>query len=75
MRQLTLATVSFDKHRKQTRRAAFPVEMDRVVPWRGLSAEIEPVLPEARQRPSADRPGTHAAATFPAALVQSVCGG
>ena len=27
MRQLTLATVSFDKHRKLTRRAAFLAEM------------------------------------------------
>ena len=46
MRQLTLATVSFDKHRKQTRRAAFLAEMDRVVPWRGLCAEIEPFYPK-----------------------------
>ena len=46
MRQLTLATVSFDKHRKQTRRAAFLSEMDRVVPWRALCAEIEPFYPK-----------------------------
>lgn len=46
MRQLTLATVSFDKHHKQTRRAVFLAEMDRVVPWRALCAEIEPFYPK-----------------------------
>ena len=47
MRQLTLATVSFDKHSKLTRRAAFLAEMDRVVPWRELCALIEPYYPKA----------------------------
>ena len=46
MRQLTLATVNFDKHHKQTRRAAFLAEMDQVVPWRTLCAEIEPFYPK-----------------------------
>ena len=46
MRQLTLATVGFDKHRKQTRRSAFLAEMDRVMPWRALCAEIEPFYPK-----------------------------
>ena len=32
MRQLTLATAGFDKHGKQTRRAAFLAEMEQVVP-------------------------------------------
>ncbi len=44
MRQLTLASASFDKHSKQTRRAKFLAEMDQVVPWR------EPI------RDVADRP-------------------
>jgi hypothetical protein len=30
MRQLTLASASFDKHSKQTRRAKFLAEMDQV---------------------------------------------
>lgn len=45
MRQLTLATVTFEKHRKQTRRAAFLAEMERVVPWRELCVVIEPFYP------------------------------
>ena len=45
MRQLTLASASFDKHSKQTRRAKFLAEMDRVVPWRELCALIEPFYP------------------------------
>jgi hypothetical protein len=32
MRQLILATVSFDKHSKLTQRTAFLAEMDRAVP-------------------------------------------
>ena len=47
MRQLTLATASFDKYSKPTRRAAFLAEMDRVVPWRELCAVIEPFYPKA----------------------------
>jgi transposase, IS5 family len=46
MRQLTLATVNFDKHRKQTRRATFLAEMNQVVPWRELCALIEPFYPK-----------------------------
>jgi IS5 family transposase len=45
--QLTLATVSFDKHIKQTRRAKFLAEMDQVVPWCELCAIIEPYYPKA----------------------------
>ena len=46
MRQLTLATASFDKHGKVTRRAAFLAEMERVVPWRELCAVIDPFYPK-----------------------------
>jgi IS5 family transposase len=45
--QLTLATVTFDKHMKQTRRAKLLAEMDQVVPWRELCALIEPYYPKA----------------------------
>ena len=46
MRQLTLASTSFDKHSKQTRRAKFLAEIDQVVPWRELCALIEPFYPK-----------------------------
>ena len=46
MRQLTLAMAGFDRYGKATRRAAFLVEMDRVVPWRELCALIEPFYPK-----------------------------
>jgi transposase, IS5 family len=46
--QTTLASSSgFEKYTKTTRRAQFLAEMDRVVPWRGLCARIEPVYPKA----------------------------
>jgi len=46
MRQLTLATANFERHSKQTRRAKFLAEMDRVVSWRELCAIIEPFYPK-----------------------------
>jgi len=46
MQQLTLATIGFDKHSKQTRRAAFLGEMEQVVPWRELCAVVEPYYPK-----------------------------
>jgi len=46
MRQLSLATAGFEKHRKLTRRAAFLAEMERVVPWRELCAVVEPFYPK-----------------------------
>ena len=56
MRQLTLASASFDKHSKQTRRAKFLAEMDQVVPWRELCALLEPFYPKIQQQPPAGRP-------------------
>src|ERR1700760_294936 len=47
MRQLTLATAGFEKHGKMTRRAAFLIEMEQVVPWLELCAVIEPFYPKA----------------------------
>src|ERR1700709_90796 len=52
MRQLTLASASFDKHSKQTRRAKFLAEMDQVVPGRAPCALIAPLSP----RPGNGRP-------------------
>ena len=43
MRQATLASVSFERYGKTTRRGAFLAEMERVVPWQQLCALIEPV--------------------------------
>src|SRR3954470_6299257 len=38
--------VSFEKHGKLTRRAAFLAEMEEVVPWRELCAVVEPFYPK-----------------------------
>ena len=42
MKQLTLGT-GFEKYGKTTRREAFLLEMNKIVPWRQLCALIEPV--------------------------------
>lgn len=47
MKQTTLSTGGFDRYTKQTRRAAFLAEMNRVVPWKQLCELIEPVYPKA----------------------------
>jgi IS5 family transposase len=46
MKQLTLATVGFERYAKLTRRAAFLTEMERVVPWPALCGLIEPFYPK-----------------------------
>ena len=46
MKQLTLATVGFERYAKTTRRAAFLAEMERVVPWAALCRLIEPYYPK-----------------------------
>src|SRR6266550_1061261 len=46
MKQLTLATVGFERYRKTTRRAAFLAEMERVVPWPALCALIDRYYPK-----------------------------
>jgi len=46
-KQMTLASSGFEKHAKTTRRAQFLAEMEKVVPWAGLCALIEPVYPKA----------------------------
>lgn len=47
MQQQTCAEVTFEHYRKPTRREQFLDEMNRVVPWADLVAEIEPVYPKA----------------------------
>src|SRR5215468_11076685 len=46
MKQLTLATVGFERYAKSTRRAAFLAEMERIVPWSALCGLIEPFYPK-----------------------------
>ena len=46
MKQLTLATVGFERYAKPTRRAAFLVEMERIVPWSALCGLIAPFYPK-----------------------------
>src|SRR5580704_17074349 len=46
--QQTLAMAAgFEKHQKRTRRAEFLAQMEIVVPWRELCAELEPFYPKA----------------------------
>ncbi|MGH9656121.1 MAG: IS5 family transposase [Bryobacteraceae bacterium] len=46
MKQMTLATGTFEPFRKPTKRERFLDEMNRVVPWSELCALIEPVYPK-----------------------------
>lgn len=50
-KQMTLATqldAGFEQHRKVTKRDVFLAEMDKVVPWAELCAQIEPFYPKER---------------------------
>ncbi len=49
MRQSSFAEAGFERYSKRTRRERFLQEMDRVVPWEGLEALIEPCYPSKRQ--------------------------
>ena len=46
MRQHTLATGTFEAHRKPTRREKFLADMGKVVPWQDLCAVIAPYYPK-----------------------------
>ncbi len=46
MKQMTFADAEYAGKRKQTRRELFLIEMDQVVPWKGLIALIEPHYPK-----------------------------
>jgi transposase, IS5 family len=46
MKQTTLAEGGFEKFSRQTRRAAFLAEMERVAPWAELCELIEPHYPK-----------------------------
>lgn len=44
MKQMTFADAKYAGKRKQTRKELFLIEMDQVVPWKGLVTLIEPGL-------------------------------
>ncbi|SEE30542.1 IS5 family transposase [Pseudomonas anguilliseptica] len=46
MKQMTFADAEYAGKRKQTRKELFLIEMDQVVPWKGLNALIEPYYPK-----------------------------
>jgi len=46
MKQMTFADAEYAGKRKQTRKKLFLIEMDQVVPWKGLIALIEPHYPK-----------------------------
>ncbi|VVN47181.1 IS5 family transposase [Pseudomonas fluorescens] len=46
MKQMSFADAEYARKRKQTRRERFLIEMDQVVPWKGLIALIEPHYPK-----------------------------
>lgn len=47
MKQLSFATTGYERFGKRTRRETFLAEMDKVVPWADLCAQIAPVYPKA----------------------------
>ncbi len=44
LKQITFADAEYAGKRKQTRKELFLIEMDQVVPWKGLVTMIEPGL-------------------------------
>jgi len=48
-RQATFAESGFERRRKVTRREKFLAEMDQVVPWAQLCADVEPFYPRGRR--------------------------
>lgn len=46
LKQMTFADAEYVGKRKQTRKELFLTEMDQVVPWKGLIAQIESYYPK-----------------------------
>lgn len=46
MKQITFTDAEYAGKHKQTRKELFLIEMDQVVPWKGLVALIEPHYPK-----------------------------
>lgn len=70
MKQMTFADAEYAGKRKQTRKELFLIEMDQVVPWKGLIALIEPFYPWGRRRSSGVSVDGDAAHTPAAELVR-----
>src|ERR1700675_326548 len=51
MKQTTLVSTGFERHRKSTHRAQFLIQMHQVVPWATLCALIEPHCREGLKSP------------------------
>ena len=45
MQQRTFGAANFEKYGRQTRKAKFPEEMNRVIPWQALVEAVEPYYP------------------------------
>ena len=50
MKQTSLASLTYDAKKKQTRREKFLAEMEQAVPWEALLAVIDPFYPKAGRR-------------------------
>ncbi len=48
MKQMTFADAEYAGKRKQTRKELFLIEMDQVVPWKGLIALSSRITPRAK---------------------------
>ena len=75
MRQLTLATGTFETHRKPTCREKFLADMEKVVPWQDLCAVIAPYYPQGETGRPPVGLEQHAAYVFPPTVVQSLRSG
>lgn len=49
MKQMTFTNTKYADKRKQTRRKLFLIEMDQVVPWKGLITLIEQHYPRVKE--------------------------
>ncbi len=70
MKQMSFADAEYADKRKQTRRERFLIEMDQVVPWKGLIALVEPNYPKGEGGPSRVSVDGHVAGSFDTKLVR-----
>ena len=70
MKQMSFADAEYAGKRKQTRRERFLIEMDQVVPWKGLVTLIKPHYPKGEGGPSGVSVDDHVARSFDAELVR-----
>lgn len=70
MKHISFADAEYAGKRKRTRREIFLSEMDKVVPWKGLIALIEPQYRQRRRGPPGVSVDGHVAGPFDAKLVR-----